>query len=381
MKTGHFYFGRNRTFLFWLDMDENCSPPDYWQPTSTIGAPSGRFQHTAVWTGTEMIIWGGVYGYPPTSIWNTGSRYNPITDSWTPTSTTGAPSARSGHKAVWTGSQMIIWGGGDLSGNPFDTGGKYNPETDSWTPTSTTGAPSARYRHTAIWTGTEMIIWGGSNGGSSVLNTGARYNPTDDTWTLISNTNAPAARADFGSVWTGAEMIVWGGWIPCYTGCTYLTSGGKYNPLTDTWQNISIVNAPPGTREPSAIWTGKEMIVWGGADNPAYENFGGKYNPSTNTWSPTSMINAPSGRAAHTAVWTDTEMIVWGGTQGHDPYLNTGGIYDPVTNSWSSTSLTNAPAGKGWHTAVWTGVEMIIWGGLGGSNNNTTYNTGGRYTP
>ena len=33
---------------------------------------------------------------------------------------------------------------------------------DSWTATSTTNAPSARFLHTAVWTGIEMIVWGGS---------------------------------------------------------------------------------------------------------------------------------------------------------------------------------------------------------------------------
>src|SRR3989442_3042254 len=76
-------------------------------------------------------------------------------DTWTPTSTINAPSARSGHMAVWTGTEMIIWGGDD------NTGRRYNPATDTWTPTSTINAPSARSNHTAIWTGKEMIICGG----------------------------------------------------------------------------------------------------------------------------------------------------------------------------------------------------------------------------
>ena len=66
-----------------------------------------RSVHTAVWTGSEMIVWGGEFsGYS-----NTGGRYNPSTDSWTATSLTNAPSARDGHTAVWTGSEMIVWGG------------------------------------------------------------------------------------------------------------------------------------------------------------------------------------------------------------------------------------------------------------------------------
>ena len=29
---------------------------------------------------------------------------------------------------------------------------------------TTSGAPVARYKHTAVWTGSEMIVWGGFGG-------------------------------------------------------------------------------------------------------------------------------------------------------------------------------------------------------------------------
>ena len=145
----------------------NACTDDTW--TATNHAPINRYGHTAVWTGSEMIVWGGTDGYFEL---NTGGRYNPSTDSWTDTSTTNAPSARSGHTAVWTGSEMIVWGGSDNTSN-FNTGGRYNPSTDSWTATSTTNAPAARASHTAVWTGSEMIVWGGSDG-TNYLNTGGK---------------------------------------------------------------------------------------------------------------------------------------------------------------------------------------------------------------
>src|SRR5437016_2389196 len=132
---------------------------DTWTATSTTNAPSPRSVHTAVWTGTEMIVWGGWDG---TNYFNTGGRYNPSTDSWTATSTTNAPAARSA-TAVWTGSEMIVWGGATSSGY-LNTGGRYNPGTDTWTPTSTTNAPVGRELPTGVWTGSEMIVWGGTNG-------------------------------------------------------------------------------------------------------------------------------------------------------------------------------------------------------------------------
>src|SRR5438874_5812059 len=57
------------------------------------------------------------------------------------------------------------------------------------------------------------------------------------------------------------------------------------------------------------------------------------------TWRP----NAPDGRQGHTSVWTGSEMIVWGG-QGVGGYLNTGGRYNPTTDSWTTIS-TNKPPG------------------------------------
>ena len=77
--------------------------------------------------------------------------------------------------------------------NGLGTGGRYSPSTDSWTPTSTTNAPTARFAHTAIWTGTEMIVWGGYNN-SNRFNTGGRYDPSTDTWAATNTTNAQRQR-------------------------------------------------------------------------------------------------------------------------------------------------------------------------------------------
>jgi len=97
-----------------------------------------------------MIVWGGsTYDY---IYFNTGGRYNPMADSWTGTSPINAPIARWLHTAVWSGSEMVVWGGYGDSGE-FKTGGRYNPSTDSWIATSTTNAPTARASHRAVWTG------------------------------------------------------------------------------------------------------------------------------------------------------------------------------------------------------------------------------------
>jgi N-acetylneuraminic acid mutarotase len=348
------------------DVPDSCTVP--WTPTSTTNAPAGRTFYTAVWTGAEMIVWGGwdeVVTY-----FNTGGRYNPSTDSWTATSITSAPNARAQHTAVWTGSQMIVWGGSDNNGtNVFNSGGRYNPSTDSWTATSPANAPTARQFHTAVWTGREMIVWGGKGGGPSHFNTGGRYNPSTDSWTATSITSAPNARAQHTAVWTGSQMIVWGG----DNGSVYFRTGARYNPSTNGWTATSTTDAPGGRSAHTAVWTGSQMIVWGGFDGTFRLNTGGKYNPSTDSWTATSTNNAPVGREFHTAVWTGSEMIVWGGGS----YQNTGGKYNPGTDTWTATDTTRAPAGRTVLAGVWTGSQMIVWGG----SNSHALNTGGRYCP
>ena len=352
---------------------------DSWLPTSTglFINPGERQNHKAIWTGSEMIIWGGSDGSQITpAYFNTGARYNPSTNIWTTVSTTNAPAARVEHTAIWTGTEMIIWGGYffSLGVSSFNTGARYNPSTNTWTTVSTTNAPSARYLHTAIWTGTEMIVWGGSDG-LLYNNTGAKYNPSTNTWTALPTTNAPSGRYLHTAIWTGTEMIIWGG----SDGTAVNNTGAKYNPSTNTWTTLPTTNAPAARNNHTAIWTGTQMIVWGGSDGINNVNTGAKYDPFSNIWISVTTSNAPSARSFFTATWTGAEMIIWGGENGANNLFNTGGRYNATSNSWITTSITNAASIRSFHTAVWTGLQMIVYGGKNGTV--TSEKSGGRYFP
>jgi N-acetylneuraminic acid mutarotase len=337
-----------------------------WTAISTTGAPAGRGWPVSVWTGSKMIVWGG-------GNLSSGGLYDPVTDSWSSMTTTGAPTGRYYHTAVWTGTEMIVWGGVNGS-NVFNSGGKYNPTSDTWTATSTTSAPAARQWHAAVWTGSKMIVWGGVASSdmynyASAVNTGGVYDPNLDTWTATSTTSAPAARHYPGAVWTGSKMIVWGG---NSTAGASLNTGGLYDPTTDSWSATATsgaASARPAYQLP--VWTGSKMIIWGW-----HVSSGGLYDPSTNTWSSMSTTNQPCSRRYNTWTWTGSKMVVWGGAFGDCSYpsaTNTGGQYDPVANTWIPTSTTNAPSARQSHTAVWTGTHLVVWGG-------TNDSTGGSFT-
>ena len=352
-----------------------------WVATSLgTNAPVARTDHTAVWTGAEMIVWGGGNsGGSTITRLNSGAKLNPTTNAWTPISTNGAPSGRRYHTAVWTGAEMIVWGGdantgtGSTTNIPTNTGARYHPVSDTWTPISTNGAPIARINHQALWLPTiqKMLVWGGSDATSSTFfNSGALYDPVTDTWSPMTINSAPSARMSFTMVLAGSKVIVFGGEDSFNS---YLNTGGVYDPANNSWSSMSTTGAPM-VRSHAAVWTGNEMLVTGG-----YDASGGvirttkKYNPATDSW--TTISNAITARQNSSAVWTGTEMMVCGGLD--TITIGTCEAYKPVTNMWVSASSVGAPTARQKHTAIWTGTKMIIWGGSG--NAGMVFNSGGMY--
>ena len=335
-------------------------------PTSRINAPSPRGRHTAVWTGSEMIVWGGLDNFVGSL--NTGAAYDPIADSWRTLSGIGAPAARFGHTAVWTGTEMIVWGGSNSAG-VTGTGGAYDPASDTWRALSNSGAPLRRALHTAVWTGTRMLVYGGQgefppprpNSVDRIFADGGAYDPVTDSWSPIA-AGGPATR-DHTAVWTGTRMIVWGGRDAFALALTTHNLGGVYDPSANSWIPTTVSGAPVARVGHTAVWSGSEMIVWGGQSDVAPGmSTGGRYSPATDSWSATSLAGAPSARHGHTAVWVGTEMIIWGGASGAS-LLGTGALYAPATNSWRPMPASFTPTPRADHSAIAAGPQMTLWGG------------------
>lgn len=143
-----------------------------------------------IWTGTEAVVIGGTIGddtyLPPTQ-----SAYDPVKNTWR-TLTAGqglAHGERMGHHAIWTGRQVLVWGGGqyDLTarGARFvpAPGTAYDPAADSWL--ALPASPlTGRTDPVVAWTGASLLVWGGGvfPGGSASDNPravadGALYTP------------------------------------------------------------------------------------------------------------------------------------------------------------------------------------------------------------
>jgi N-acetylneuraminic acid mutarotase len=340
-------------------------PAPAWVNGSSVDAPTPRSGHSAVWTGQQWLIWGGTVGGGILSA--VGAAYDPAADAWAPISQLNPPAARQGHSAVWTGTELIVWGGIGASG-PLGTGGSYHPVTANWSTVSTTGAPAARQQHVAVWTGARMVVWGGRDAGG-LLADGARFDPASSVWNSLPTASAPEARSGAAGVWTGTHLIVWGG-----QGALGELNSGALLPLSGgvtpgTWGAVNPSGAPGPRQGHTLVWTGSRLLVWGGKQGGTALNTGGIYDPATDSWAPLPTTGAPAARHAHVAVWTGEEMVVFGGQTGPSASsaVATGGAYNPTTGTWRPLTGAGNPVARSGASAAWTGTEFLVFGGASGA--------------
>ena len=279
-----------------------------WSPVAVEGAPSGGL--SPVWTGTELILWGG------DQFVLQGGRYDPEQDAWLPMSLDGAPSVRGAPGVVWTGSALLVWGGVDAEGYPVGGGGRYDPEADAWSPISEQGAPSTRRSPLVLWLGDRMLVAGGVElvGDAAVTVFDAHsYDPVGDSWEAVPYPDEVPLSSGVPAVWTGDELLVMPLEIDSGPPATEVL---RFRPGDTEWRTGDTCGAPASFFG-SAVWTGTEMIAWGGivfnGRGDGYSDEGGLYDPVADHWRQTSSELAPPGRWVHAAIWTGTEMIVWGG--------------------------------------------------------------------
>ncbi len=292
-----------------------------------------------------------------------------------------APLPLTGHTAVINQNDSVsesvvyVWGGTPGKGLYSNQGWSYDSNGNFWKLLTSVDNPSARRGHTAVWAGQSMIIWGGE-GVNGHLADGGIYNSETLLWEPIEKRKLQdfSARRNHTAIWTGKEMIIWGG----RNEFDLLNDGSAYNPAKDTWRKVSSNHNLSKRSLHTSIWTGSKMILWGGTGESnsgqiSAMNDGAIYDPTNDKWISVSGENAPSERSNHTAVWTGDSMIVWGG-RSNNSLLGDGYIYFIESNRWEKLPTINGPEPRVNHSATWTGTEMIIFGGTASAGEvNTGY--------
>ncbi|MBC7936364.1 MAG: hypothetical protein H7Y86_13520 [Rhizobacter sp.] len=366
-----------------------------WIPIPIIDIPTvnALTNPTGVFTGNKYIVWGGYHnGAGPSSGYkNLGYMFDSTTNTWTNTTTTGAPVGRFNHFAGRIpGNRMLVFGGRSVNisgGNvPYNDGAIFTPATNSWSPLfSTVNAPpvatigSARYALDTI--ANKLYVY------SNYLSTPYFncYNINTNTWTALSTVNAPTGIAGGASVWLGNsnKWMFWSG-----NPVTAQIDGRIYDAASNTWTTMT---APPAfvqaVSAPALVWSGTHVIAYGGALNGTdnYSNQAVKYNPSSNTWTDLATLNKPSPRFLHAVKYGGDKLFIWGGFEKQLDLtyikVNSGAYYNLLNDTWNEIpSGTGTPDRRAGSLIEWTGHEMYIWGGSSEAG-RTGALSGGRYAP
>jgi len=174
-----------------------------------------RYHATSLWTGDEWLIWGGGDG---TNEFADGVAYDPSTDTYR--ALADSPLSARRVPGVWTGTEMIMLGGvsgGDLTGNAGNAesdGAAYNPMTDTW---RLTKPGFAHPGFVPVWTGTLIIQF--AKGGA------VWYDPATDEWSSGDMMFGEVPHEDRSPVWTGSVVVFLGAY-PNSAG----TGGATFTP-------------------------------------------------------------------------------------------------------------------------------------------------------
>ena len=219
--------------------------------TELPAPPDPRPGMAYLWAGDRLLAWGGWAGAEesPTA---TGYVFGPTGSTWSPIRDAPLPGA--GVDATWTGREAIFFGVGAerWRGEAFD------PVAGAW---RVIADPPIARRDAAmtVWTGSELIVWGGGSRTGPPDLSGAAYDPATDTWHRIAD--GPIGLNQGDAVWTGHQMVVVGSYLNGRNvSSTETAVGAEYDPATDRWHSM-----PPTSLSPQAtstVWVDHSLLAW-----------------------------------------------------------------------------------------------------------------------
>lgn len=357
------------------------APTIGWSPTSVPpGGFSPRERASFVSIGNQLFVWGGrnESGTPL----NSGALYDPRTDEWrTIKNDRETPTPRYDATAVWTGSVVVVWGGYEPPmQRALANGAIYDPVADAWHKIA--DGPTARVAPIGAGTEGRALFWAGRDGAGSPLRGLDVYDIENDAWILADDSEEPTLREE--AAWAGGMYTFWtyGGRLDAENGSD---RAAYYSIGQNEWNTLA-----EGATEPRwgsfGAFVGGSFYVWGGRDVSTNFDDGVVFSLiDVDSWESLDTSNAPSARYAAfgESGWVfpvdDERFVVAGGLEAAGDYLRDGGFYDPTEDAWTPLEAWPGTSSHAFGTAGWVGGALVIWGGRADGDSLT--NAGLRYRP
>lgn len=126
-----------------------------------------------------------------------------------------------------------------------------------------------------------------------------------------------------------------------------------------TWRPVGPL---PGRQGHVAIWTGAEVVLWGG-ERPGRSPEGAAYDPKADRWRP--LPPMPVRINEGTGVWTGRELVVYGA------FLDRG--RRPLSPDDRAVGAALDPFAGRWRALPLTGESLVVWLGPSGRPHDGTW--------
>jgi N-acetylneuraminic acid mutarotase len=291
---------------------------DTWRGVNTNGAPSPRELATCVAMDGGVFVWSGADG---TTLYDDGAVWDPASNTWSGISNSNKPSPRIRGIGLWTGERVLLWGGKKLDGTQERSGALFDPVANAWKPVATSAAPERSKEQGWAWTGAFLYTFGSRDDAEiQVASEFHRYDPASNAWAPVLADGAPSPRSNPFVVWTGTHLLVWGGLDSNRVG---LNDGASFDPAASSWAPMSAVQPPSGrgivVRSGWTAWTGDRMLVAGGVGSDVVAMELALYDPKADpdlAWGQAIAWEPLNPHELGVGVWSGKELIVWGGSDG-----------------------------------------------------------------
>jgi hypothetical protein len=329
---------------------------------------AARRDPAAVWSGRELIVWGGWAGNQAASqAFADGAAYNPETGRWR----TLAPaplSPRSAPAAVWTGREMVVWGGNDpargRAGNALLDGAAYNPVSDSWRRIASAPAGSARSFGKAVLAQGRMVVGGGQDPTSGPRTASLLvYDLARDRWQRL-----PGEDPVYDLAATGREVAL--ATIDPGTGQLTFRSVDVSNGRSRLLPDFPVSTRPNtvGVERVGLVWTGEELLAAVSADGRTWIAGLDAASPDATSWR---LLATTAAGHFHPAanVQFDPQLapMAWAGGRLLAFSPSSIEAFTPATGSlarWTRRPSSSPFCGAG-AAVAWTGTSLLGWGGDG----------------
>ena len=333
-------------------------PAAHWAPLPA--APiAGRIAAGAVWTGREMVVWGGVArGSGTPSAASDGAAYNPTTRQWR--AIASPPSGvlgDAGNAAVWTGARAVFWAGNSSDGPAV--GATYDPASDTWQRLPK-GPLGAREGYASAWTGHELLLLGGTSGDQFARPVAAAVNPSTGAWRQLHAFDALAGLRLGRAVVVGGRVYASG----TVSDCAQLGSACRhehaifleYDPSADAVHQLDLSHAP--SLPIATVGSTASDVVFDATSRGAERIV--RYDVPNGTWTKGPAVSC----VPVTPFYSQSAWL-----EGADAYVVGCGatrlaVYRVSTNRWTTIDAGASPLNSRAGSAiVWTGNQLIAWSG------------------